>query len=289
MREFTISGVVPSALTPFTLTGEPDLDLFQKHVAALDRAGVNGVLVGAESAGATPKEVSRLCAAAAAVTDKPILAAIYGDSTVETVQLANAAASARVAALFVAQPHYLFQPDESGLKGLFEALRRSSDLPLIFANTTTGALDYAGLIGIASTGLIDAIAVSDAHILADLLCAPRRLPVMAAIEDLAFVALLLGAETVVTAMAAVFPDDFAAMYADIRARDFASARKIHERLTRLWHSVNHPEELLARLKLAATAQGCAVGIPRSPYDALTPLAESQVSGALVAEGKLPAH
>ena len=143
MREFTISGVVPSALTPFTLTGEPDLDLFQKHVADLDRAGVNGVLVGAESAGAAPKEVSRLCAAAAAVTDKPILAAIYGDLTVETVQLANAAASARVAALFVAQPHYLFQPDESGLKGLFEALRRSSDLPLIFANTTTGALDSA--------------------------------------------------------------------------------------------------------------------------------------------------
>ena len=43
MPEFKIFGVVASALTPFTPTGEPDFDLFEKHVAALDRAGVNGM------------------------------------------------------------------------------------------------------------------------------------------------------------------------------------------------------------------------------------------------------
>ena len=288
MREFTMFGVVPSVLTPFTRTGEPDLELFQNHVATLDRAGVDGFLVGAESAGATPQEVGRLCAAATASTMKPVLAAVYGDSTVETIELANSVAAANAAALFVAQPHYLFQPDASGLVRMFEELRRTSDLPLVFANTTTGPLDYAGLLALASTGLIDAVAISDAHLAADVLCSPRRLPVLAAIEDLAFVALLLGAETVVTAMAAVFPDDCVAMHAAVKARDFERARMIHERLTRLWHALNHPEELLARLKFAASARGYHAGVPRSPYDALTPLAQAQVTGALAAEGKLPA-
>lgn len=288
MREFAIFGVVPSVLTPFNRKGEPDLDLFQKHVAALDKAAVDGFFVGAESAGATPTEVGRLCAAATAATNKPVLAAVYGDSTVETLGLADAAGSAHAAALFVAQPHYLFQPDRSGLDGLFEALRRVTHLPLVFANTTTGALDYAGVTALASTGLIDAIAVSDAHLMADLLCAPRRLPVVAAIEDLAFVALLLGAETVLTAMAAVFPDDFAAMFAAVQARDFERARMTHETIARLWHSINHPEEILARLKFARTTLGCVAGVPRSPYDALTPLAQAQVAGALAAEGRLAA-
>jgi 4-hydroxy-tetrahydrodipicolinate synthase len=110
--------------------------------------------------------------------------------------------------------------------------------------------------------------------------------VLAAIEDLAFVALMLGAETVVTAMAAVFPEDCVAMYAAVKTRDFERAREIHARLTRLWHALNHPEELLARLKFAASAQGCDAGVARSPYDALTPLAQAQVASALDAEGKL---
>jgi 4-hydroxy-tetrahydrodipicolinate synthase len=101
-----------------------------------------------------------------------------------------------------------------------------------------------------------------------------------------YVAFLLGAEGAIASLAAVFPDDCVSMYAAVARGAHEEARRIHERLNRLWRALDHPVEFVARLKFASSAQGRPVGIPRSPYDWLPPESAGEVTRALAADGKL---
>ncbi len=292
MSEFAIKGVIPAVLTPFAQDGAPDTMLLQEEVAALERTGVDALCIGSglgEAAGSTPEEFGRICGAACAATRKPVLAAIYPDCTVEGLHLADAAVSAGAAAVLVAQPHYLFQPDVYGLEELFLALRRHVRMPLLLSNSVPSApIPLTGIQRLAESGLIDGVhQACDAHLLADLLCVQPRLPVLGGIEDLMYVAFLLGAEGVMTSLAAVFPEDSVALYGAVREQEYERSRRIHEKLTRVWRSLNHSDELLGRLKLASAVQGRPAGVPRSPYDALPPSAQAEVTAALAAERELP--
>jgi len=293
MPEFAIRGVIPAVLTPFAQDGALDTALLQAEVAALDSAGVDAFCIGSvvgETVGSAPAEFGRICGAASAATRKPVLAAIYPDSTVEGLHLADAAVSAGAAAVLLAQPHYLFQPDVYGLEELFLALRRYVRVPLLLSNSVCSApVPLAGIQRLAESGLIDGVhQACDAHLLADLLCVQPRLPVLGGIDDLMYIAFLLGAEGAMTSLAAVFPDDSVSLYAAVRGQEYERARRIHEKLTRVWRSLNYPDDLLARLKFASAAQGRPAGIPRSPYDALPPSAQAEVTAALAAERELRA-
>ncbi len=292
MTGFSLRGIIPSLLTPFTSSGEPDFRLLEREARHLDRSGVDALCVGGvpgEMAGATAAELGRVCATVVRAVDKPVIAALYPDSTVEAVELARAASSAGVSALLVAQPHYLFQPDLFGLEELFRSLRQVVRLPLLVSNSlTAAALDGAGIERLASAGLIDGVhqGPGDPHLLTDLLAATPRLPVFTGIEALLYVAFLLGAEGAIASLAAVFPEDCVAMYAAIQRGDHREARMIHERLNRLWRALDHPVEFVARLKFACTAQGRPSGHARSPYDWLAPESATEITRALAADGKV---
>ena len=92
-------------------------------------------------------------------------------------------------------------------------------------------------------------------------------------EDLIYLALLLGAEGAISSLAAVFPEDCVALYEASRRGDATQAREIHERLNRLWTALNHPVEFLSRIKWALNLRQRDAGVPRSPYNIIS--AESQ--------------
>jgi 4-hydroxy-tetrahydrodipicolinate synthase len=292
MSGFSIRGIIPCLLTPFTVSGEPDLSLLASEVRHLDETGVDALCVGgvaAEMAGSTPAEFGRICNVVVQATTKPVIAAVYPDSTVEAVELTRAAVSAGAQALLLAQPHYLFQPDLSGLEEMFRAVRREIHVPLLLSNSlATAPLDMTAVKRLSEAGLIDGVheGAGDPHLLTDLLAADPRLPVLTGIEALMYVAFLLGAEGAIVSLAAVFPEDCVAMYAAVRRGDHVEARLIHERLNRLWRALDHPVEFVARLKFACSEQGRPAGRARSPYDWLPPASEGEVRRALAADGKL---
>lgn len=291
MPEFTVRGIIPALLTPFDVHGDPDLSLLQSEVAYLDQAGVDAVCVGAiagETAGSTAEEYGRICKAVHDATRKSVIASIYPDSTPEALSLADAALSAGAAALLVAQPHYLFQPDMHGLESLFEELRRRVPVPVLLSNTLkTAPIGLAGMKRLEKAGLIDGVhqGASDAHLLADLLSSSPRCPVVNGVEGLMFVGFLLGAEAALVSMAALFPEDCVEMHGAFRNGEHHRARLIHERLARVWRVLDHPVEFLGRLKFASLAQGRSVGVPRSPYDYMRPEGENEVRRALADMGK----
>ena len=136
--------------------------------------------------------------------------------------------------------------------------------------------------------LIDGIhqAGGNAHLLADLLNTQDRVPIFTGVEDLIYMAFLLGAEGAISALATVFPEDCVALYQANRQQDAARAREIHEKLNRLWHALDHPVELLSRIKWALRLRGRVAGVPRSPYNVLSDSNQRALKEAMGRQGVL---
>lgn len=292
-REFKVRGIIPAIVTPFDQEGRMELDLLRREAEFLTRTGVDGLCVGgvaSEMSGASPEEVYVLCKAVMSATDKRVIGSIFPDCNAEGFALAEACAGAGVAALLVAPPHYLFSPDPDHFLEMFAALRRRLTLPLLLSNSiSTAQVQLSSISTLMNEELIDGVhqAGGNAHLLADLLHLQPRAPVYTGVEDLIYVAFLLGAEGAISALAAVFPEECVGLYAAARNGDFDRARELHEDLNRQWQVLNHPVEFLSRIKCSLALQGRPAGVPRSPYNLLSEEGRLAVQAGLKRARQLP--
>jgi 4-hydroxy-tetrahydrodipicolinate synthase len=289
-RPLLLRGVIPNLITPFTPDGDVAWEVIEREVTYLDQSGVDGIVVGglmSETSGSTPEELFRICEGARRFTRKPLLGSIQPDSEPEALELLEAVLSAGAEAVFVAQPHYLFQPDPASLIPMFERLRATTQTPILLANLLSSApIDLPTLTEVINAEVVDGVleACGNAHLLTDLLRLRLPVPVFSGLEDLQFVALMLGATGISSALAAVFPVECVELYRQCQNGDYDQARKIHERLLRVWRVLEHPSEQLSRLRWAFAVQGRDVGSARSPYGAITPASSLAVAAALNREG-----
>jgi 4-hydroxy-tetrahydrodipicolinate synthase len=286
-------GVIASITTPFDAGGKIDISSLQKETEYLTSVGVHGICVGgtvSEMSGASAGDIHLLCRTVVSATKEPVIASIFPDCTSEALLLAEAAASAGIRALLVAPPHYLFIPDQAGLVELFSHLRKALTVPLLVSNCIeTAQVSLPSLMELMKLRLVDGIhqAAGNAHLLADLLRLNPRVPVWTGVEDLIYLAFLLGAEGAISALAAVFPEDCVALYEASRRGDSTSALEIHEKLNRLWRVLDHPVEFLSRIKWALNLQQRDAGVPRSPYNVISGESQRILREALERREKLP--
>jgi 4-hydroxy-tetrahydrodipicolinate synthase len=289
-RNFSVTGVIPSLITPFTSDGEIAWEYVEPEIALLDRAGVDGICVGgylSETAGGTTEELFRLCHAARASSQKPILASIFPDSEPEAIDLLEAACGAGADAVLVAQPHYLFQPDPAALLSMFHRLSLRSKVPVLLANVLDSAqVSLVTITRLMEEHVIDGIVqgARNAHLLVDLLRLRPRVPVFSSLEDLHYVGLMLGAEGLVSDLAAIFPKECVELYRNFTAGNYEQARQRHEKLLRVWRALDHPVEQLVRVRLALSAQGRHAGPPRNPYSLESRESMPEVMALLRREG-----
>jgi 4-hydroxy-tetrahydrodipicolinate synthase len=289
-RNFSVRGVIPSLITPFNSDGEIAWESVEKEAALLDRAGVDGICIGgylSETAGGTTEELFRLCRAFRASSQKPILASMFPDSEPEAIELLEAARGAGADAVLVAQPHYLFQPDPAALLSMFQRLSLRSKVPVLLANVLDSAqVSLKTITRLIEEHVIDGIVqgARNAHLLVDLLRLRPRVPVFSSLEDLHYIGLMLGAEGLVSDLAAIFPADCVELYRNVTAGNHERARRLHEKLLRVWRTLDHPVEQLVRVRLALMMQGRQAGPSRSPYALESPEATSQIFGILQREG-----
>lgn len=292
VNDLSFCGVIPNLITPFHPGGDVDWDAVKRETELLDQAGVDGICVGAylsETSGSTAEELFRLCQSVRNSTRKPVLAVILPDSEPEAVLFLDSVTSAGADAVLIAQPHYLFQPDSASLLSMFERLRAHARTPILLANLLRSAqVDLSTFQSLQQNGLIDGVlqAGGDAHLLVDLLRIPARKPVFSGVEDLHLIALILGANGLISDLATVFPEECVALHRYVRSGNHETARTIHERLLRLWRMLDHPAEQLSRVRLALAMRGRNVGEPRSPYSNLSPGSAGEVARVLRAEGIL---
>src|SRR5258708_4576854 len=137
IRPMPVHGVIAGVVTPFDADGSVAWDELEREAALLFQSPVDGLCVGgfmSETEGATPDEIFHLCEVVTRGGKKPVVAMITPDTQQEANELIRAVDSGGAKAVFVAQPHYLCQPDSDGLVKMFARLREETRLPVLLAN-----------------------------------------------------------------------------------------------------------------------------------------------------------
>lgn len=284
-----VPGVIADIVIPYSSDGEPDWGRLAHEVKVLDDAGVHAVGIGGVlggTIGATPDELSSLCRAVKRSSKRPLFATLFPDASPEAIEMVRAVEDAGADAILVGQPHYLGQPGIEGLEDMFATLRELTHQPLLVADCLPGSvMGVSSIRRLIERRLVDGVLEgADMHILVDLLCLRVGVPVYGSVEDLHYAALVLGAYGFISNLASVFPEDCVELYGAVQSRDHVKARKIHERLVRLWRALSSGTEQEARLRSALAARGRPVGAARSPYGKLRPETDQQISSILKKEG-----
>jgi 4-hydroxy-tetrahydrodipicolinate synthase len=283
------SGVIASVVVPFAPDGKVDEDQLRAEVKLIDKSDVDALCAGgllSGVAGARPEELYALCTNIRRSSRKPLFTMVFPDITVEAIEMTRAVADGGAEAILVAQPHYLCQPGEAGLVEMFAELKGLVSCPLLLADCFPEAkVNLKTISTLINSRLVDGVLQAvDVHSLVDLLCLHPDVPVYSGIEDLHYVAFLLGAEGVVSDLGAAFPRDLCALYRSFRSGMHDAARLHHERLVRLWHVLSLTAEREARLRSALIAQGRKVGTAPSPYGELRVEVAREIANALHGEG-----
>lgn len=287
--EALVRGIIADVVVPYSKAEEPDLDQLAAEVKLLDASGVDGLSLGnvlGGTLGATATELASLCAVMRRSSRKSIFVILFPDASPEGLEMVRAVDDAGADVILVAQPHYLAQPGIEGLEEMFAGLREATDVPLLVADCLPGSiLGVAPIRRLVEKRLVDGVLEgADIHILVDLLNLDMDVPVYSAIEDLHFSAFVLGASGIISNLATAFPRECVDLCQFVRDGRHADARKVHERLVRLWRAVSLGAEREQRLRVAMSAANRPVGAARSPYNRIPEHAIQQVHRVMKNEG-----
>lgn len=132
-------GVYSIFLTPFTTSGELDLDAAAENADFLIARGLNGIVVAGiygEGVTLTPDERRALLRAVvrAAAGRVPVVACTAGGSTAEVIAYTRDAEDAGADGAMITPPYGMIEPTDGGIIGHFEAIASATDTALLLYN-----------------------------------------------------------------------------------------------------------------------------------------------------------
>jgi 4-hydroxy-tetrahydrodipicolinate synthase len=242
-----LSGIVPPVCTPFNEDGEVDAASLERHLGFLIEAGVHGLFMlgsSGEAAFLTDAQRDRVLELAVKTADGqvPVLAGVIDMTTSRVVDHALRAKERGVDAIVVTAPFYARANHPAEVKLHFRTVRHRVGLPLVAYDIPIAVhtkLDLAVVLELAAEGVIEAIKDSsnDIHGFRALVTNTRqfeKLSVFTGSELVVDCALFLGAEGAVPGLANVDPHGYVALYESCRSGDWDKARRIQDRLVRLF-------------------------------------------------------
>ncbi|MEW1644205.1 4-hydroxy-tetrahydrodipicolinate synthase [Streptomyces sp. NPDC091219] len=237
-----IRGSIAPVITPFTDSGDVDLDGLRGLIRFQLEAGSHGVSLGGStgepSAQTTQERIHAISAAADEIADRvPFLPGTGSHKLAETLEITAAAQDAGADAALVITPYYARPTQEALYTWYATVCREFPDLPIVAYNVpsrtavdiappTVGRLfrDFDNFVGIKET------TKDFEHFSRVLHECGRSLLVWSGIELLCLPLLALGGAGFVSAVANIAPQAVARMYEAWEAGDFETARDLHYRL-----------------------------------------------------------
>ena len=273
----TWTGVYPAATTAFRRDETLDLDATARHLDALVRAGVHGLVVlgtvGEAHSLAAEEKLAVLHTAREVVDGRvPLIAGVAQTTTREACRFAREAETARVDGLMVL-PALLYPSDARETTAHFRAVARASGLPiLVYNNPVAYGVDIlpAQLAELASERTIVAVKESsdDPRRITDLANAVGdRFALMAGVDDLVLESVMLGARGWISGLTNAFPRESLALWELLAAGRWERAREIYRWFTPLLHLDTRPK-LVQCIKLAMAEVGVGAETCRAPRLAL---------------------
>lgn len=274
-------GLYVPLLTPLHADGTLDTGAVAGHVDRLLAGGVDGVVAlgtTGEFADLTGSERSAVASATvAAVAGRvPVLVGVGAVGTTEACEHARAAADAGAAGLLALPPLY-WKLGEGGVVRHFDAVASATDLPVLL-------YDFPALSGTPLTAaLVDRIAREVPGIAGIKLSGPElrtvhgviaaarardgNFDVVVGAAELAFPALVAGADGMIAAIANVAPEPLAALYAAVATGALDEAGRHHARILELLAIPAQSSPPVLALKAAAREWGSPLqSVVRTPPD-----------------------
>lgn len=287
--------LVTAMVTPFREDHGVDLDRAQELARWLVANGSDAIVVAGstgESPTLTHREKIDLFGAVAEATrgQGSMIAGVGTYSTAETLELAEAAATAGADGLLVVTPYYN-KPPQRGLTAHFTAVADATDVPVMLYNIpgrTALRIEHDTLLELAAHRNIVAVkdSTGDFQSISRLIAeSPDGFDVYSGDDWAAFGYACLGAVGVVSVASHLVGQQIHQMLDLIRTGDIPAARKIHETLAPLFNALfitSNPIPVKAALQMV----GRGAGPTRLPLVAATPDEEARVRAALEDAGLL---
>ena len=290
----TIEGCLTALVTPFK-NGKIDFDALAKLVDWQIEQGVDGIVsVGTTGESATldvDEHVAVIAATVKAARGRvPVVAGAGGNATSEALALTRASEEAGADALLHVTPYYN-RPSQEGLFRHFEAIAKSTKLPIVLYNVPTRtACDMLTETVVRLAELDNIVAIKDAtgnlvrgsELVAK--CADR-IAILSGDDGTAFPLYAVGARGVISVVSNVAPRAMSDMWDAVKAGDWARAKQRHFEL-RVLNQLLFAEPSPAPTKAALSILGRCTTDVRLPLVAASPGLVEQLRGELRAQGML---
>lgn len=271
-----IEGCLTALVTPFR-DGKVDFDALAKLVDWQIEQGVDGIVaVGTTGESATldvDEHVAVISATVKAVRGRvPVVAGAGGNATTEALELTHASESAGADALLHVTPYYN-RPSQEGLYRHFEAVARSTKLPIILYNvpTRTGCdLLTDTVVRLAHIDNIVAIKDATGNLVRGSELVAKvgdRVTVLSGDDGTTFPLYAVGARGVISVVSNVAPRLMSDMWDAVKDGDWARGKQRHHELRVL------SQMLFAEPSPAPTKAALAL-INRCTTDVRLPLVEA---------------
>jgi 4-hydroxy-tetrahydrodipicolinate synthase len=235
----TIEGCLTALVTPFR-DGKVDFDALAKLVDWQIEQGIDGIVaVGTTGESATLDVEDHIAVVAAVVKAArgrvPVIAGAGGNATSEALELSHASEAAGANALLHVTPYYN-RPSQEGLFRHFEAIAKSTRLPIILYNVPTRtACDLLTDTVVRLAEIDNVIAIKDAtgNLVRGSELVARvgdRLTILSGDDGTAFPLYAVGARGVISVVSNVAPRAMSDMWDAVAAGDWARGKQRHHEL-----------------------------------------------------------
>ncbi|WP_303982017.1 dihydrodipicolinate synthase family protein [Dongia mobilis] len=283
----TWAGVFPAVTTQFKPDESLDLPATQKEIAALLKAGVNGLIMlgtcGENCSLAADEKRAVLAAAKEVAGGKvPILSGVSEFTTASGMQFARDAEKIGIDGLMVL-PGMVYKSDPRETLNHFTKVAGASGLPvMIYNNPLVYGVDIRpeALKAYGDVHNIVAIKESsdDVRRITDLHNETgTRFKIFAGVDDLVLESAVLGIDGWVSGLSDVFPDEATALWQLCKAGRYEEARAIYRWFTPLLH-LDTEIKLVQHIKLGQQIVGLGTETVRAPRMVLSGEERKRVIG-----------
>lgn len=266
-------GVYPALLTPFTAEDTIDVPLFEKNLAAQQKAGVHGVIIGGSlgEASTLRNEEKKLLVQVAKSflgNSLPVILNIAESITEEAVQQVKNASTWGADGIMLLPP-MRYKADDRETAVYFKTVAKSTSLPImIYNNPVDYKIDFRPELFdlLLECSNVQALKESSRDVTNLTRMINRfgdRFKILCGVDTLAMEELCLGAHGWVAGLVDAFPDETVAIWRLVQEGKLEEAQKIYRWFMPLLELDIHPK-LVQYIKLAAQETGIGSAYVRAP-------------------------
>lgn len=268
MANIRIEGAITAMVTPFTPSGELDLDGLKRNVRFQVESGISG-LVPLGTTGESPtisdaeREAVIKTVVAAAGGKVSVIVGTGTNSTEHSIELSRQAEELGADAVLVVSPYYN-KPTQEGLYRHFKAIAESIGIPVVVYNIQgrTGVnIETSTLARLAQVPNIIAVKEASGN-LAQMMDVLEQLPktfsVVSGDDNLTLPLMALGGRGVISVVSNLLPKQVSDLCAAASRGDFSTARKIHFELLPIFKAAfieTNPIPIKAAMGIAGLPSG----------------------------------